>query len=436
MDALYKFSAFAGTIPRRVRHAEGGAHAPVRSTDRRVARSSPTRQRYFVRNHRPAGARPAIAYAGQYANPYTYGGDPVNYVDPTGLFSFDTGLLTIGWTSSQGWSVGLESGPFSYSWNQDGSTSFNAGVSGSYQYSIFNLNGSLGYSYNSYSGHTLGVDGSACVGTKEGDDYAACAGVEAGGSEYWDGYGNYLGATAYAGAFAELSSGDDEALKVSSGYEAGFLGMEGRGAYAGVSLGGGLQNEFETITADGLFSLSYSERDGFDANFAGRFDVNPMEMSYNGFVRSGEETASGHGLEANQKGNRPEFDAYFAGEMDEKDASGNVRTFSIGMHGLEGFPYAVDKYQIIDADELYARVKDDENFKQASVVHLNICYAGATKQGRNFAQEFANLSGKKVRASTHKVTFLTEKLVFAGGAFQFWNWNDWTMFSPQKVGSR
>ncbi|MCK9182381.1 MAG: hypothetical protein M0P13_05825, partial [Fibrobacteraceae bacterium] len=159
------------------------------------------------------------------------------YVDPTGLFSFDTGLLTIGWTSSQGWSVGLESGPFSYSWNQDGSTSFNAGVSGSYQYYIFNLSGSLGYSYNSYSGHSLGVDGSACVGTKDGDDYAACAGVEAGGSEYWDGYGNYLGATAYAGAFAELSSGEDEALKVSSGYEAGFLGMEGRGTYAGVSAG-------------------------------------------------------------------------------------------------------------------------------------------------------------------------------------------------------
>jgi len=115
MDALYKFSAFAGTPPRRVRHAEGGAHAPVRSTDRRVARSSPTRREYFVRNHRPAGARPDPA--GQYANPYTYGGDPVNYVDPAGLFSFDTGLLTIGWTSSQGWSIGLTSGPFSYGWN-------------------------------------------------------------------------------------------------------------------------------------------------------------------------------------------------------------------------------------------------------------------------------------------------------------------------------
>ena len=41
-----------------VRHAEGGALAPVRSTDRRVARSSPTRREYFVRNRRLAGARP------------------------------------------------------------------------------------------------------------------------------------------------------------------------------------------------------------------------------------------------------------------------------------------------------------------------------------------------------------------------------------------
>ena len=32
-----------------VRHAEGGALAPVRSTDRRVARSSPTRRDDFVR---------------------------------------------------------------------------------------------------------------------------------------------------------------------------------------------------------------------------------------------------------------------------------------------------------------------------------------------------------------------------------------------------
>src|SRR5574344_608781 len=274
MDVSYKFSAFGGTPPRRVRDGDphgrrlrhGGSVFGGNSLPRKY---SPTRLEYFVRNHRPAGARPDPA--GQYANPYTYGGDPVNYVDPAGLFSFDTGLLTIGWTSSQGRSIGLESGPFSYSWNQDGSTSFNAGVSGSYQYYIFNFSGSLGYSYNSYSGHTLGVDGSACVGTKEGDDYAVCAGVEAGGREYWDGYGNYLGATAYAGAFAELSSGDDEALKVSSGYEAGFLGMEGRGVYAGVSAG-----------ADGgSLYAQWSENGGWSYGFGQSFEAWRYESSAN-----------------------------------------------------------------------------------------------------------------------------------------------------------
>ncbi len=39
-----------------VRHAEGGALAPVRSTDRRVARSSPTRWNDFMRGD-SSGAR-------------------------------------------------------------------------------------------------------------------------------------------------------------------------------------------------------------------------------------------------------------------------------------------------------------------------------------------------------------------------------------------
>ena len=279
MDASYKFFAFAGMLPRRVRDAEGGAHAPVRSADRRAARSSPTRREYFVRNHRPAGARPAIAHAG----PYTYGGDPVNYVDPAGLWSMGLGIV-IGWNKSNGWSVGVgaaadvggskgSSYNTSYTWNQDGSNSFSLGASGSVQLAYFPIamNFGGGYSYNSYSGHTLGVDGSACVGTKEVDDYAACAGVEAGGSEYWDGYGNYLGATAYAGAFAELSSGDDEVLKVSSGYEAGFLGMEGRGVYAGVSAG-----------ADGgSLYAQWSENGGWSYGFGQSFEAWRYESSAN-----------------------------------------------------------------------------------------------------------------------------------------------------------
>lgn len=40
-----------------VRHAEGGTVVLVRSTDWKVACSSPTQRKYFVCNHRFAGAR-------------------------------------------------------------------------------------------------------------------------------------------------------------------------------------------------------------------------------------------------------------------------------------------------------------------------------------------------------------------------------------------
>src|SRR5574344_2406696 len=63
MDAMYKFPAFAGTPPRRVRDGDphgrrlrhGGSVFGGNSLPRKY---SPTRREYFVRNHRPAGARP------------------------------------------------------------------------------------------------------------------------------------------------------------------------------------------------------------------------------------------------------------------------------------------------------------------------------------------------------------------------------------------
>src|SRR5574344_2101856 len=64
MDAMYKFPAFAGTPPRRVRDGDphgrrlrhGGSVALGGSAA--LVQYSPTRREYFVRNHRPAGARP------------------------------------------------------------------------------------------------------------------------------------------------------------------------------------------------------------------------------------------------------------------------------------------------------------------------------------------------------------------------------------------
>src|SRR5574344_1149408 len=181
--------------------------------------------------------------AGQYANPYTYGGDPVNYVDPTGLWSMGLGIV-IGWDKSHGWSVGVgaatdvggskgSSYNTSYTWNQDGSNSFSLGASGSVQLAYFPIamNFGGGYSYNSYSGHTLSTQTGACFGYQD----AVCSGNEVGGSLYWDNHGNFMGATAFAENFVSVGG---SAARVSNGYEWGFRGMEGRGLYVGVNAGG------------------------------------------------------------------------------------------------------------------------------------------------------------------------------------------------------
>jgi len=178
--------------------------------------------------------------AGQFANPYTYGGDPINFVDPTGLFALDLGFASIGWDSKRGWNFSLSSPIMSYTWNQNGSKTYEASVGGSYQWWIVSLGAEMGYSYNTYSGHSLSTGGHVCVGVKKGEA-GVCAGVEAGGSLYWDPYGNYLGATAYAGAFAQAQTSDNSSVaKLNGGYETGLMGMEGRGLYAGGNLNAGV----------------------------------------------------------------------------------------------------------------------------------------------------------------------------------------------------
>lgn len=122
----------------------------------------------------------------------------------------------------------------------NGSKTYEASVGGSYQWWIVSLGAEMGYSYNTYSGHSLSTGGHVCVGVKKGEA-GVCAGVEAGGSLYWDPYGNYLGATAYAGAFAQAQTSDNSSVaKLNGGYETGLMGMEGRGLYAGGNLNAGV----------------------------------------------------------------------------------------------------------------------------------------------------------------------------------------------------
>ncbi len=181
--------------------------------------------------------------AGQFMNPYSYGGDPLNYIDPTGLWSLGIGFV-IGWDSNRGWHMGFGvaadftngkgdgfSLNLSYTWHDDGSSSFNIGSNASFWIYFVDINFGLSYNYNTYSGSVLSTSGGVCFGKKG----AACAGLESGGSLYWDKSGSFMGATAYTGIYAEVAGG---LARVSGGYELGLFGMEGRGFYAGGTIAG------------------------------------------------------------------------------------------------------------------------------------------------------------------------------------------------------
>ena len=211
----------------------------------------------------------------QFANPYSYGGDPINYIDPTGMWAIGLGLV-VGWNKENGWSLGVGAAAdfevvganFSYSFNQDGSKSLNFGVNANFAVQTFvylEINMGLGLSMNSYSGSTLSTHGGVCIG--EG---GACVGVGTGGSLYWDRGGSFMGATVYAEVYASLGYG---AARVSAGYEAGLFGMEGRGLYAGASAGGlyaqyaqngGWNYGWSMMVANG----GYNSEKGWDYNIA------------------------------------------------------------------------------------------------------------------------------------------------------------------------
>ena len=204
--------------------------------------------------------------AGQFANPYTYGGDPINLNDPTGLWAVGLGLV-VGWDNKSGWSFGVGAAAdfgkigsnFSYSFNQDGSKSLNLGVKADIPiptpWVYLEINMGLGFSMNSYSGATLSTHGGLCVG-----EVGLCGGVETGGSLYWDRGGSFMGATVYAEAYASLGYG---MARVSTGYEAGLFGMEGRGLYAGGNL---------TVGPGLSLYASWAENGGTNYGFEGKFN--------------------------------------------------------------------------------------------------------------------------------------------------------------------
>ena len=204
--------------------------------------------------------------AGQFANPYTYGGDPLNYVDPTGMWAGGVGLV-VSWDEQHGWGFGVgaaaEVGRYgintSYMFHQDGSNTLDLGVDAKIPiqtpYIYLEINIGLGFSMNSYTGAVLSSHGGACVG-----EVGNCVGVDQGGSLYWDRNGGFQGATIYAEVYMQYAG----EARISTGYEAGLFGAEGRGMYAGVS-GYGLHAELTHLDggADAV-EANYGYRHQFD----------------------------------------------------------------------------------------------------------------------------------------------------------------------------
>lgn len=118
----------------------------------------------------------------------------------------------------------------SLTWNQDGSKSFQVGADVDFWLYEIDFSAGLSYSYNSYSGHVLSTHGGACAGKKG----VVCSGFDTGASLYWND-GNFMGVTAYHEMYVDFAGG---LASVSTGYEVGLFGAEGRGLYAGATAAG------------------------------------------------------------------------------------------------------------------------------------------------------------------------------------------------------
>jgi RHS repeat-associated protein len=196
--------------------------------------------------------------AGQYVNPYGYGGDPVNLIDPSGLWAIGAGLV-VGYDRSHGFGIGLGFAHdvwtgFSYnlgvSWNSDGSISTNASASVSAPIPGTPLwaNFGGGYSYNSETGHAVTGQVGVCAGV-EG---LFCSGARVGGGLYWSAESEFLGGTAYLEAYATVAGG---LAGGSIGEETGFGSMHGRGWYSGFDVAG----LYAVSSVNGGFSWGFQE---------------------------------------------------------------------------------------------------------------------------------------------------------------------------------
>jgi hypothetical protein len=266
----------------------------------------------------------------------------------------------------------------SYTWNQNGSKTYEASVGGSYQWWIVSLGAEMGYSYNTYSGHSLSTGGHVCVGVKKGEA-GVCAGVEAGGSLYWDPYGNYLGATAYAGAFAQAQTSDNSSVaKLNGGYETGLMGMEGRGLYAGGNLNAGVS----------LYA-SWAENGGWNYGGGYRFEAWRYDSEREKLTLFGLLSLDQNLLAADVYDLNDETTAN-VGEIIEDSKVGEK---SVVAHGT---PDGKIRFEggVYDAKSFYDNFLADVMDDNTKIINLYVCLGGYGGDA-SLAQELADYASQK-----------------------------------------
>lgn len=329
--------------------------------------------------------------AGQFANPYSYGGDPLNYIDPTGMWAFGVGLV-VGYDKTHGRSLGLGAAAefgdngvnASIAFNQDGSKSLGLNANVSVFVNGVWLNGGSGFSMNSYTGASLSRSAGVCFGGSSD----ACAGFELGQGFSYDRSGGFMGMTAYAEVYATYAG-----VRTSLGYEQGFFGAEGRGMYAGIG-GYGLHAE---VSQNGGASW------GFQKTFKA---VNYIRNEdYKEFTLLGKKMYMAFKMDASfaMRGTSKGATAWDLLEIGYNTAiNDGPGVFTIYTHGDSKAIYDNNPITAAELAFIINNFPEKINYDAEQKIKLYACSTGGKRAdgGLNFAQELANLTGLEVEAPT------------------------------------